>query len=123
MFVSAVPTGLGVFFNAYPALKGWAKLFCPAGRDWCAGDRALTWHYRTFTANFVGFRVLHSSFCYLGGSSHIRRAFPFWDIFTILNQEPCNAFWPNCVYSCGPVVDGRGVAKALRITGKRRCRG
>jgi len=41
MFVSAVPTGLGVFFNAYPALKGWAKLFCPAGRDWCAGDRAL----------------------------------------------------------------------------------
>ena len=31
----AVPTGLGPLTNAYPALKGWAKLFLLATRDWC----------------------------------------------------------------------------------------
>src|SRR5208337_2830513 len=29
---------------------------------------------------------------------------PILGIFTILYKKSCNAFWPNCVYSCGPVV-------------------
>src|SRR5208337_1737505 len=45
--------------------------------------------------------------------------FPVLGIFTILYKKACDAFWQNCVYSCGPaLLMSRGVAKALHITGK-----
>src|SRR5271166_6591503 len=34
----------------------------------------------------------------------VKPEFPFWEGLTILNKNSCNAFWSNCVYSCGPVV-------------------
>jgi len=45
----AVPTGLGFFFYAYPALKGGAIIFRPAWRDWDnRGTQGLTAGQRLF---------------------------------------------------------------------------
>ncbi len=38
MIGSAVPAGLDFSYCAYPALKGWAKLFRLAPRDWGDAD-------------------------------------------------------------------------------------
>jgi len=44
---------------------------------------------------------------------------PVSGIFTNLNQKSCDAFWPNCVYSCGPVIAScsgcQGTLRARRI--------
>ena len=37
-----------------------------------------------------------------GAERRLTFFFPFWDYFTILHKKSCNAFWPNCVDSCGP---------------------
>lgn len=49
---SVVPTGLGLFFRFYPALKRWAKIYRPSGAGswsnsvisshWNFGNRVLT---------------------------------------------------------------------------------
>src|SRR6516225_8887953 len=30
--------------------------------------------------------------------------FPFWEALQNFTKKSCNAFWQNCVYSCGPGV-------------------